>query len=516
MPANSGDWFAPTQWVNGLTQETCRDNNHHAQYALASALHAAEVAWNQGVDVYGPNAARFTAALELMALQVQSGQMQGTCGNNTTTASLYDTWEVGYNHYHNRMGMNLPNTLGVLTTRVRVNGQSDWNIFFETLTHNLDGSVPGCSTPAPTVTGPINYSVNDLAAALTATGTDLKWYTTFAGTASATAPTPSTAVAGTTTYYVSQTLNGCEGAKASILVNVLNLFLIPRTLTPPAIDGTIDAIWTANTSEQSFTKTIVGTITNAPDLSGTFKAMWDNNYLYILGNVTDDTKTNDSPEPYFDDAIELYLDINNDKANTYGANDAAYTFGWNDGTTISTTPNGRSTTNITYSMVTQAGGYIFEARIPWTTIQGSPVVGQLLGFDFHVNDDDNGGTRDGKLSWNAATDDAWQNPSLFGTAKLGDLPITMDLNLNEAEQTSASDLMKIGISVFPNPSAASFNIESLNPIKLIVLDNLGRRIEELSLESSATFGTEYQTGLYQIMIITEKGEIKTAKLIKEN
>ena len=30
-------WANPTKWISGLTQETCRDNGHHAQYALGSA-----------------------------------------------------------------------------------------------------------------------------------------------------------------------------------------------------------------------------------------------------------------------------------------------------------------------------------------------------------------------------------------------------------------------------------------------------------------------------------------------
>ena len=126
---------AVTSWVDGITQETCRDNNHHAQYAMASAIHAAEVAWNQGVDVYGDNQERYTSLLELMALQVNSGDMQGTCGDNVTSKSLYNTWEMAYNHYHNRKGMDMPNTLAVITNKIRTSGQSDWNIFYETLTH---------------------------------------------------------------------------------------------------------------------------------------------------------------------------------------------------------------------------------------------------------------------------------------------------------------------------------------------------------------------------------------------
>jgi Alginate lyase len=142
VPAIAGDggdinafWSKPALWVDGLTQETCRDNNHHAQFALASAMHAAEVAWNQGVDVYGKHSARFVATMELMAKQLLTGDMQGTCVSNSPTPDLYDTWEIGYNHYHNRLGMDLPNTYQLITTQVRQRGINDWNIFYESLTH---------------------------------------------------------------------------------------------------------------------------------------------------------------------------------------------------------------------------------------------------------------------------------------------------------------------------------------------------------------------------------------------
>lgn len=130
-------WFRPKKWVNGLTQETCRDNGHHAQFAIASAIHTMEVAWNQGVDLYGEHSERYTAALELLALQLHSGEMQGTCSNNKSNGNLFATWEVGYNHYHNRKGRKLPNTKLLLETRVRSNGKSEWNIFYESLTHNI-------------------------------------------------------------------------------------------------------------------------------------------------------------------------------------------------------------------------------------------------------------------------------------------------------------------------------------------------------------------------------------------
>jgi hypothetical protein len=129
-------WSNPSKWIDGLTQETCRDNGHHSQFALGSALHAAEVAWHQGVDVYTENQERYTAAMELMATQLLTGSMQGTCSDNTSSPDRYDTWEVGYNHYHNRAGVALPNTQKLIAEQIRPRApRAVWNLVYETLTH---------------------------------------------------------------------------------------------------------------------------------------------------------------------------------------------------------------------------------------------------------------------------------------------------------------------------------------------------------------------------------------------
>ena len=89
-----------------------------------------------------------------------------------------------------------------------------------------------CQTIAPTVTTPVTYCQNATAVPLTATGTGLLWYTVATGgTATATAPTPVTTAAGTTTYYVSQTLNGCEGPRAAINV------IVNATPAAPAVSS---------------------------------------------------------------------------------------------------------------------------------------------------------------------------------------------------------------------------------------------------------------------------------------
>ncbi|MFZ1370109.1 MAG: alpha-amylase family glycosyl hydrolase [Ferruginibacter sp.] len=113
-------------------------------------------------------------------------------------------------------------------------------------TYYVSQSNTGCESPRapitvniivtplpPTVITPVNYCQNAAAVQLTASGTALLWYTAATGgTGNATAPTPSTATAGSINYYVSQTVNGCESPRAVIAVNVAGLPPEPVVTTP--------------------------------------------------------------------------------------------------------------------------------------------------------------------------------------------------------------------------------------------------------------------------------------------
>ena len=74
-------------------------------------------------------------------------------------------------------------------------------------------AIPSAPTAVPTYT----YCQNSTATQLTATGSNLLWYTVPTnGTSSSTVPTPSTSSVGTANYYVSQTINGCESPRTQI------------------------------------------------------------------------------------------------------------------------------------------------------------------------------------------------------------------------------------------------------------------------------------------------------------
>jgi hypothetical protein len=92
-------------FLSGYTAETCRDLGH-TQMAMSLTFNSAQIAWNQGVDLYSPNAARLTVALEL----VESWILGVSPAPLTVTGNSAGSFEMAYNHFANIMGMRLPFT----------------------------------------------------------------------------------------------------------------------------------------------------------------------------------------------------------------------------------------------------------------------------------------------------------------------------------------------------------------------------------------------------------------------
>lgn len=109
------------------------------------------------------------------------------------------------------------------------------------VTQTLPGQCESPKTPVvvtvnplpakPTVTTPVLLCQGAAATPLTATGTGLKWYDA-GGAPLPSAPTPSTTTVGSTSYYVTQTTNNCEGPRAEIIVNIGTLPVAPTVNTP--------------------------------------------------------------------------------------------------------------------------------------------------------------------------------------------------------------------------------------------------------------------------------------------
>jgi len=192
----------------------------------------------------------------------------------------------------------------------------------------------------------------------------------------------------------------------------------------PVIDGVMDEVWSYAT-EQEVTITIVGGDPSGPaDCSGTWRALWDYDYIYAWVEVNDEALQADSGRgsSWQDDSVEFYIDGDNSKSDTCDENDHQYTFAWNNGEVEEPRAyhHGEpSIVGIEYAVVTTGGGYLFELRIPWTSIMGEPPVpGQLIGIEVFINDDDDGGGEDSQIAWFGTDENGWQTPSMWATGLL--------------------------------------------------------------------------------------------------
>ncbi|HEX6428122.1 MAG TPA: sugar-binding protein [Niastella sp.] len=184
--------------------------------------------------------------------------------------------------------------------------------------------------------------------------------------------------------------------------------------TPPVINEQIETVW-APAPATNINQVVFGT--RPADYNGKWRALYDNNYLYLLVEVSDATRINDSGASWWeDDVVEIFIDGNNSKGTSYdGVNDFQFGFRWNDNTVHTGGNSVTNTTGINFKMYATGSGYTTEIAIPWTTIGAAPAIGKAIGIDVQVDDDDNGGTRDAQTTSFATNTTAFQNPSVFGT-----------------------------------------------------------------------------------------------------
>lgn len=143
--AKNTHWYGTTdlnKTVDGLTQETCRDLGHTSM-GLAAAIGAAETAHIQGDKLYEAEQRRLTAAMEFDThLLLRKEPVPILVCNGTVDYSASDTFVVGYNEFHNRLGLSLPETKEWVEQHVEKDAspQNLFMIVYEPLTHGADAS----------------------------------------------------------------------------------------------------------------------------------------------------------------------------------------------------------------------------------------------------------------------------------------------------------------------------------------------------------------------------------------
>jgi len=200
--------------------------------------------------------------------------------------------------------------------------------------------------------------------------------------------------------------------------------LIPSASTQPLIDGIKEDAWLAS-KEHKCVNTVTGrNPRSAADFSCSWWALWDTDYLYVFMDVNDDKLWNDSMESYKDDTAEIFIDIGNDDLTSYGEDDYQWFIPWNidpNVKDIESNQGARGLVGVEYIIFETGDGYTLEIKIPWTTLDyldKGISLGDEIGFEAQIDDDDNGDDRERSMAWFNTENIAWQNPSAFGTVKL--------------------------------------------------------------------------------------------------
>ena len=129
----------------------------------------------------------------------------------------------------------------------------------------------------------------------------------------------------------------------------------------------------------------------------------------------------DSAEWWEDDGVEIYIDGDNSGGNSYdGQNDYLIAVRPGSSTLYVSGTSVPPPSSMQVGQSLTDGGYRVEIKIPLSEMGYRTSNRGRFGFDVHINDDDNGGGRDGKIGWYATVDDSWQRPGNFGPALLMD------------------------------------------------------------------------------------------------
>jgi hypothetical protein len=126
-------WQGQSTFVDGLSQETCRDFTHTG-YGISAIAHVAETSRIQGGDLYPELQDRLRHTLGFHTKFENGVAVPSNICGGSVNQGLGPISEVGFNALHNRMGIAMANTESY-TVAHRPQGSNNLFVAWETLTH---------------------------------------------------------------------------------------------------------------------------------------------------------------------------------------------------------------------------------------------------------------------------------------------------------------------------------------------------------------------------------------------
>ncbi|NJM93271.1 MAG: hypothetical protein HC842_00185 [Cytophagales bacterium] len=206
------------------------------------------------------------------------------------------------------------------------------------------------------------------------------------------------------------------------------------------VNGSLsEASWNVATSASKL-------ISGAPSHTVTFGTQWNSTYLFVGVKVLDANLVNDGGAAHQNDAVEIFIDANHNGGSVYDSHDRQYIKAYN-----STTLSGSNASGVLHGWAAITGGFTVELAIPWSNLGVIPTNGMTIGLDLAIDDDDNGGDRDGQSTW-AGDANNWQSTVNFGDLLLVDN--TVDATAPTAPTSlAASNVGQTTVNLSWNPSS---------------------------------------------------------------
>jgi endo-1,4-beta-xylanase len=176
----------------------------------------------------------------------------------------------------------------------------------------------------------------------------------------------------------------------------------------PVIDGNKDAIW-ANTKTFTTNQFVFG----GSGATASVQTLWNAGKVYVYAVVTDANLSDGPVNPWEEDSFEVFLDTNNAQTTSYDGDDAQYRVNFMNATSFGGAAN---LTKIASATKLTATGYVVEAAFAVDSTKTK--AGAYLGFDFQVNNTDDGVSRSSVSTFNDTLGTAWRDSSKFGALKL--------------------------------------------------------------------------------------------------
>ena len=239
------------------------------------------------------------------------------------------------------------------------------------------------------------------------------------------------------------------------------------------IDGEADSEWDKAVA-------IPLTIKLGASVTSDAKVLWDDENLYVYATVKDPVLNKDSGEAYQQDSLEVFIDENNAKTESYDDDDKQYRINYENEHSFNgkkcLEENVRSVAKVT------GDGYVIEAAFKWTDIK--PKGGDRIGLELQINDADDSGARIGTLSWNDETGMGWSKSSVYGTIELAAEPTPDPEPIPEPEPTPEPDSTKSDVKQTAEGATISHNISETDKANAgIIVTNNKPDIADASLES---------------------------------